>query len=132
MEDRKIVKSSIASSLVLSAVTFLAAGCAREETVSFSARVKPILDTHCLACHREGGQGYAASGFSMETYEDIMAGTRFGPMVIPGDPLGSNMLVLMEGRADPSISMPHGTDAHIPVSDIKAVRAWIEQGAQNN
>ena len=45
-----------------------------------------------------------------------------------GDPEGSNVLVLMEGRADPSISMPHGQRDTVPDQDIAAIRAWIEQG----
>ena len=36
--------------------------------------------------------GQAASGFSMETYDDLMKGTQYGPMVIAGDSAGSNML----------------------------------------
>ena len=69
---------------------------------------------------------------TMETYDDLMKGTQFGPMVIAGDALGSNMLVLMEGRADPSISMPHGSMKPVPQTEIDTIRRWIEQGAKNN
>lgn len=128
-----MVKMHKTSSLVvLGILPLLAAGCAREEAVSFSAQVKPILDSNCLSCHKKGGEGHTASGFSVESYEDIMKGTRFGPMVIPGDALGSNMLVLMEGRADPSISMPHGAKKPVAKAEISTVRTWIEQGARNN
>ena len=73
-----------------------------------------------------------ASGFNMTTYDDLMKGGQFGPMIIPGDVEGSNMIVLMEGRADPSISMPHGAQKPVFVQDIKTIRMWIEQGAKNN
>ena len=73
-----------------------------------------------------------ASGFSMMSYDDLMKGTQFGPMVIAGDSEGSNMVVLMEGRADPSISMPHGSTKRVPKADIDTIRAWIDQGAKNN
>jgi len=69
--------------------------CAREEAVSFSQDVKPIIDKNCLACHKEGGKGFEASGFSMVTYDELMKGTKFGPMIIAGDSAGSNMIVLM-------------------------------------
>jgi len=108
------------------------AGCAREETISFSQDVRPILDQNCIACHQEGGEGMEASGFSMMSYDDLMRGTKFGPMVIAGDSAGSNMIVLMEGRADPSISMPHGSMKRVPKADIDTIRAWIDQGAKNN
>jgi hypothetical protein len=114
--------------LVLSALS----GCEREDTVSFSQDVRPILDQNCIACHKEGGQGFNASGFSMMTYEDLMRGTNAGPMVVAGDSLGSNMIVLMEGRADPSISMPHGAMKPVGKADIETIRVWIDQGAKNN
>ena len=107
-------------------------GCAREEAVSFSQDVKPIIDKNCLACHKEGGEGFEASGFSMLTYDDLMKGTKFGPMIISGDSAGSNMIVLMEGRADPSISMPHGSMDPVRKADIDTLRLWVDQGAKNN
>ena len=107
-------------------------GCAREEAVSFSQDVKPIIDKNCLACHKEGGEGFEASGFSMLTYDDLMKGTKFGPMIISGDSAGSNMIVLMEGRADPSISMPHGSMDPVRKADIETLRLWVDQGAKNN
>ena len=106
--------------------------CGGEPAVSFSQQVKPILDQHCLQCHQAGGQGEVASGLDMTTYEGLMKGTRNGPMVIAGDTEGSNMLVLMEGRADPSISMPHGQNKTIPKQDIETIKTWIKQGAKNN
>lgn len=107
-------------------------GCSREEAVSFSQDVKPIIDKNCLACHKEGGEGFEASGFSMLTYDDLMKGTKFGPMIIGGDSAGSNMIVLMEGRADPSISMPHGSMDPVRKADIETLRLWVDQGAKNN
>ena len=106
-------------------------GCAREETVSFSQDVKPIIDQNCLACHAPGGEGFEASGFSMVTYDDLMKGTKFGPMIISGDSAGSNLIVLMEGRADPSISMPHGSMDPVARKDIETIRLWVDQGAKN-
>lgn len=107
-------------------------GCAREEAVSFTQDVKPILDQNCLACHQEGAEGFETSGFSMVTYDELMKGTKFGPMIISGDSEGSNLVVLMEGRADPSISMPHGSMDKVASKDIKTIRLWIDQGANNN
>jgi len=108
------------------------AGCAGEESVSFSQDVKPIIDQNCLACHQEGGAGFEASGFSMASYDSLMKGTIYGPMIIGGDSAGSNMIVLMEGRADPSISMPHGAMDPISKTHIETIRVWIDQGANNN
>jgi len=108
------------------------AACTGEPTVSYSQHVKPILDQNCLSCHQVGKEGEVASGFNMTTYDGLMKGAQFGPMVIAGDVEGSNMLVLMEGRADPSISMPHGQQKPVSAEDINTVRLWIKQGAKNN
>ena len=117
--------------IVFSLIPLVIASCG-EGTVSFSKDVKPILDQNCLVCHQSGGEGYLASGLNMSNYDDLMKGTRNGPMIIAGDALGSNLLVLMEGRADPSISMPHGEREAVANEDIETVRLWIDQGAKNN
>ena len=107
-------------------------GCTGESAVSYSRDVKPILQANCLSCHQEGGAGYETSGFSMASYDELMQGTRFGPMVLPGDSAGSNLIVLMEGRADPSISMPHGKAKPVSTADVDTIRRWIDQGAKKN
>jgi len=128
-----MIKTGTAGKCVLLALIPMAlAACAREEAVSFSQNVKPIIDQNCLSCHKEGGTGLEASGFSMVGYDNLMKGTKFGPMIIAGDSAGSNMIVLMEGRADPSISMPHGSMDPVSKQDIETIRLWIDQGAKNN
>ncbi len=107
-------------------------GCKKEESISYAQDVKPIIDNYCIECHATGGKGFEASGFNLESYEGLMKGTRNGPMVIAGDSAGSNMLVLMEGRADPSISMPHGKMKGATGRELDTIRKWIDQGARNN
>lgn len=114
-------------------VSIATAGCHKaEETVSFAQNVKPIIDKYCIECHLPGGEGHIASGFDIESHETLMSGTRNGPMIVAGDSLGSNMLVLMEGRADPSIKMPHGKSVSATKEELDTIRRWIDQGAQNN
>ncbi len=118
--------------IAMSLFPLVVTGCSGEKSISFSQDVRPILDQNCIKCHQVGGVGTEASGFNMETYDNLMKGTKFGPMVIAGDAEGSNMVVLMEGRADPSISMPHGQQEPISKQDIQTIRLWIKQGAKNN
>ena len=125
-------KKTAGKLIALSLFPLAMAACSGEPAVSFSQDVKPILDANCIKCHQAGGEGEVASGFNMETYDGLMKGARFGPMIIAGDAEGSNMIVLMEGRADPSISMPHGQEETISKLDIQTVRLWVKQGARNN
>lgn len=108
------------------------AACSGEPAISFSQDIKPIIDQNCISCHQVDGEGVVASGFDMTSYDGLMKGAKFGPMIIAGDAEGSNMVVLMEGRADPSISMPHGQQKPVSKADTKTIRLWIEQGARNN
>lgn len=114
------------------AALIVAAGCERTQAVSYQKDVVPILDKHCKYCHTPGQAGYVVSGFELGTYETLMKGTQFGPVVLPGDPLTSVLVMLIEGRVDPSLRMPHG-DATTPTPDeILTIRRWVEQGAKNN
>jgi uncharacterized membrane protein len=108
------------------------AGCAREEPqVSFAKDVQPLLEVRCGGCHVPGQPGHAASGLSTQGYEALMKGTKYGPVVIPGDALSSAHNMLVEGRADPSIRMPHG-DQPLTAAEQTMLRRWVEQGAKNN
>ena len=111
----------------------LAAGLmsACSKPVSYSGDVFPILKENCLTCHTKGKKGYEATGFSMETYEDFMKGTKFGPVVIPGSGFSSTLAILIEHKGDPKINMPHKKQP-LPEKDIETIKTWIDQGAKNN
>ncbi len=108
----------------------LLAACG-ERTVSFATDIQPIIARHCLECHAEGKPGQEKSGLKLASYDDLMRGTRFGPVVKPGDSLSSVLIMLVEGRADPSLKMPH-TRAPLPQESIDFLKAWVAQGAKNN
>jgi hypothetical protein len=114
----------------LSAV--LLVGCsAGLAPVSFKSDIKPIIDKYCTECHLAGGAGSQASGFISEDYASIMKGTKFGPVVVAGDPLSSSFYRLVSGKVDPSIRMPHGKES-LTEAEIVKIEHWIAQGAENN
>ena len=117
---------SLAATTVL---TPIPKACAQHARTSFAEDVAPILKGYCAACHQPGGEGYNASGLDVTTYDGLMKGTKFGPMVIPGQPDTSNLIVLIDGRA--KIRMPYG---HKPLPSClrDIVYSWIFQGAKNN
>jgi hypothetical protein len=112
-------------------ICLLMLGACAPRDVSYSSDVQPILKQYCLECHVPGGAGYLASGYDMSSYESFMKGGQFGAFVIPGDPLDSNLIILVEGRAHPSIRMPHGREK-LSESEIEVLKAWVQQGAKNN
>ena len=104
---------------------------AAEPPVSFEREVKFILQFACVECHQPGGDGYEASGLDLRTYDGLMKGTKYGPIVVPGDAFVSNLMVLIEGRASPSISMPFHREP-LRQGYINIIRHWIDEGAKHN
>jgi len=128
-----ILMKVLGSGVILSLFAVLAAGCTqRVEPVSYKETIAPLLTEHCGRCHEGNGMGTQKSGFAMDSYEQLLKGTRIGPVIKPGDATGSTVLSLVEGRADPAIRMP--LDGHNPFKpgDIKILRQWINEGAKNN
>ena len=98
---------------------------------SFVEDVMPILQGRCVSCHRPDGIGHDKSGLDLTSYDGLMKGTKFGPMVIPGEPETSNIMVLLDWRAAPELRMPHG-QKKLSTCDRDAIRTWIREGAKNN
>ena len=113
-------------------VTFLA-GCASQPRMSFQRDIYPILENNCLVCHTPPqGKGYLKTRLNMKSYETLMQGTRYGPVILPGDSRHSILNMLVEGRVDASMRMPHGRDEPLTRNEIEALQLWVEQGAHNN
>ena len=121
----------MAAAVFAAASASAAVAASKKPTVSFAEDVQPILQIRCQSCHQPGGAGYEKSGLDLRSYDGLMKGTKFGPIVQPGDPTTSNLLVLLDGRADKSIQMPHGKKK-LSTCDRDAIRTWISEGAKNN
>lgn len=123
--------NKLVRTLVLLSPVVALLGCG-ERSVSYSADVRPFLDKYCMRCHDEGGEGSEESGLRMDDYERLMKGTIHGPVVKPKDSFTSALVMLVEGRADPSLRMPHDGEKMPTQDEIDMIKAWIDQGAKNN
>lgn len=99
--------------------------------VSFSEDVLPLLKFKCSSCHQAGGEGYEKSGMDLTSYQGVMKGTKFGPMVVPGDPEASNLMRLLDWQVSAELRMPHGKK-QLSICDRDTVRTWIFDGAKDN
>lgn len=139
----KNVFKSIAGIALVVSVAAMSAGCSSEKEgpeISFKHHVSPILKKNCIECHHApDGKGYMKSGLLMVesdnpmqvSYENLMKGTKHGPVINPGSSIDSTLVMLVEGRADPSLKMPHGgRDMLEP--DTRVIKLWVDQGAKNN
>ena len=115
----------------LAAAAVLAVAACSPSGVSFNKDVQPILAKNCSECHTPGQKGFVASGLDTTSYQTLMKGGKFGQLVKPGDALSSSLNMLVEGRAHPSIQMPHGR-AKLPDKEIALLKVWVNEGAKNN
>jgi Planctomycete cytochrome C len=109
----------------------IAAGCGQNRTVSFQTDVAPLLEKSCAECHTGDGEGLKKSGLGMDSYEALMKGTKFGPVIVPGNSASSTLARLLQGKASPEINMPHHRDP-LPDAEVNVIVQWIDQGAKNN
>jgi len=99
--------------------------------VTYAADVEPIVQQHCIECHVAGQKGTEKSGYLMDSYEAVMKGTKFGPVIVPDSSESSSLYLLVAGKADASIQMPHGK-APLSAEEITTIRLWIDKGADKD
>ncbi|MCB1121637.1 MAG: hypothetical protein KJT03_08820 [Verrucomicrobiae bacterium] len=96
------------------------------DTPVFVSHIQPILKDYCYQCH---SAEKIKGELRLDSFEMIMAGGVNGPVVVPGDSEGSNLLHV--------IHQPLSADEHMPPkgkpqpsNDTIALLAWwIDQGA---
>lgn len=132
------MRTRMLSIIIIASIPVFSTGCSPQ--VSFNNDVKPILTTSCLQCHDGSGEGSTTSGFNVQDYNSLMAGTKFGSVVVPGDSLSSTLYRLIDHKADLKIQMPphhdvaqaEGKMAPLKQAEIETIKKWIDQGAKNN
>ena len=94
--------------------------------VSFRESVEPLLKATCTTCHNAATH---TSGFNLEATSALLAGgSKFGKQVIvPGNAKASTLVAYLRGTKQPR--MPLNGEA-VPEAQIRAVEAWINQGAK--
>lgn len=107
--------------------------CSHQQ-VSYKNDVDPILDSNCNGCHAAPyGYGYRLTGLKMDTYDDLMQGTIYGPVIISGDSRRSILNKLVEGRTGNMQILLHNDDEEsITKQEVEILKNWVDQGAINN
>ncbi len=96
---------------------------AQTAAISFAADVLPILDSRCVNCH--GGRDIE-EGLILRSYDEIMAGSDNGPVIIPGDVPGSYLVELITNQ-----EMPKRGPKLTPIQ-VQIITDWVAAGAPNN
>ncbi len=99
---------------------------AAKETIDFVRDIQPIFAKHCLACH---GPTKQRGGLRLDDGSAAGKGGNSGPILVPGKPAESRLLILVSGL-DSDLVMPPKEKAPLGKADLGRLRAWIEQGAK--
>lgn len=109
----------------------------RSPAGEFSAKVLPIFEQNCgsSSCHGGGPQGFAG-GLDLTFYAGILRGSRYGAVVIPGNPFMSH-IVQVVNRVDTTLSPiadPRMSASRDPLDqqDVQTIIEWIRTGAQDD
>lgn len=78
--------------------------------------IAPLILAKCAACHSTTD----LTGLAMDTYANLMAGGKDGPVVLPGDSANSLLYTLQAAGGHPGMFTP---------DELAIVQAWIDQGA---
>lgn len=95
---------------------------------SFSRNILPILNVNCaiVGCHNDGA---AAGGLRLNSYENLMKGSRYGAVIFPYDAQSSRLVRRIKGTETPR--MPKNRPA-LSTADQGIITNWINGGARNN
>ena len=97
--------------------------------VSFSEDVTPILEAKCVICHGgadENGAITKEMQLDLTSYDALMIGSEYGPIVEPGNVEDSVLWMMIEVG-----DMPQEGDP-LTAEELEVIQAWIAEGAQNN
>jgi len=103
------------------------------QKVSYKVDIEPILNDKCISCHTPpNGIGYKATGLKLFSYESLMKGTMYGPVVLAGDSQRSIINMLVEGRAGKLQQIMHKEGKVLSAEEIMLLKGWVDQGALHN
>jgi cytochrome b subunit of formate dehydrogenase/mono/diheme cytochrome c family protein len=78
--------------------------------------VSTIIQSKCLTCHATADM----TGLAMDSYADLMAGGKEGPVVVPGDSADSVLYKIQAAGGHPG---------QLTEDELSIVAAWIDAGA---
>lgn len=96
--------------------------------IVYSEHVQPLLDQYCTNCH---GSQNPAAGLQVDTWDNLIRGSRDGEALIPFDPTNSVMneiLTKLPGGSHPSEKGQAAPDS----IKIDFLARWIREGAKND
>ncbi len=95
--------------------------------ISYAEDVQPIFNAHCASCHGSNG------GVNLTSYTALInsVGNLYGnEVVVAGNAEASGLYDKLLANPRLGTRMPQG--GSLSGDEIETIRAWINEGAQNN
>jgi mono/diheme cytochrome c family protein len=86
---------------------------ARPSNLSWDGSIGALLNDRCASCH---GQ---VAGLSYATYDSALRGSMHGPVIIPGDPAHSKLVIKQSQGNHPG---------QLSAEELARVKEWIQWG----
>ena len=83
----------------------------------------PTFSARCTLCHNGD---FAPLGLHLTSYDEIMKGSTNGPVVISGNPAGSELIKRLKGQKLPQ--MPRNGPPFLTEEEITKFESWIAGG----
>lgn len=91
----------------------------------FEKEVRPVLADHCFKCH---GPKKQKSSLRLDSREFVLKGGEVGPVVVPGKPEVSRLILSINHVKAADIYPMPGEDEKISPKAIAALTEWVRQG----
>ncbi|MFZ4765006.1 MAG: c-type cytochrome domain-containing protein [Roseimicrobium sp.] len=98
---------------------------ASADPISFSAHIKPILESRCINCHHSGA---LFGALNLESRSHAFKPRSEGPAIVPGQPTQSRLYVVLTLPEADRKAMPP-TGHRIPAEEVARIKQWIAEGA---
>jgi len=99
---------------------------ANETAVDFDSVIRPLLVTHCVACHGDNEQN---GELRLDAKAFVMQGGYDGPAIVAGKPDQSPLFQRIASTDDDRMPPRDHVADPLTVEQITAVKRWIEAGA---
>lgn len=98
----------------------------KKSAPSYVGDVQPFLTKYCVECHKSSK---VRGGYKVETLADLTRVGKKGPMVVPGRPAESQLILSIQSQDKP---MPPKKSVQPTAEEIGKVSSWIAAGAPDD
>ena len=101
-----------------------------DQPISFQSDIQPIMNSRCNSCHSNGEAGFNSTSYQAIIDSESPSNKYDSKHVIPEDADNSPLINKLFPSPRFGSRMPLG--GSLSGDDIEKIRAWINDGAQNN